>query len=78
MNDLDNITAIRDGLKEMRLYFPEEKFVIFINPENGQGGYKLFGEEVIAHPAVERGKLYIIRKKELEDYLMEHGGDIFE
>ena len=57
---------IRKAIKEMEKNTKETEFVIFVSPAICQGGFKLYGQDVIAHPCMEDGKILIVQKRELD------------
>ena len=60
---------IRQALITMEKDTNETEFVIFVSPAICQGGFKLYGQDVIAHPCLEKDKIIIVQKRKLENYL---------
>lgn len=67
---LPYMDKIKDGIEQMKKCTTEDtEFVVLISPSICQGGFKLYGCDVYAHRLVEKDKIYIVQKKELEHYL---------
>ena len=56
---------MKDGIQRLRKIWPDEELVIFINPELGQKSGEFLGCKVIAHRAMEPGKIIVMRKKDI-------------